>query len=82
MPRHWSEDHLLPACPTQRGSWPTCSAPAGCIYRVDPDGKNWELFATGFRNQYDAAFDRRGELFTYDADMEWDVNTPGTGRRA
>ena len=32
--------------------------------------------STGFRNQYDAAVNREGELFTYDADMEWDMNTP------
>jgi putative heme-binding domain-containing protein len=30
----------------------------------------------GFRNEYDIAFDPNGELFTYDADMEWDVNLP------
>jgi len=23
-----------------------------------------------------AAFNRQGELFAYDADMEWDLNTP------
>ncbi len=40
------------------------------------DGKNWELLASGFRNQYDIAYSPDGELFTYDADMEWDVGTP------
>ena len=39
-------------------------------------GRTWEILATGFRNQYDAAFNLDGELFTYDADMEWDLNTP------
>ena len=51
-------------------------APGGWIAKVDPEGNNWELLATGFRNQFDAAFDSEGELFAYDADMEWDVNTP------
>ncbi len=51
-------------------------APGGWIAKTDPNGEKWELIATGFRNQYDAAFDRNGELFTYDADMEWDMNTP------
>ncbi len=51
-------------------------APGGCIYRIDPDAKNWELVSVGYRNEYDAAFNRDGELFTYDADMEWDMNTP------
>ncbi len=32
--------------------------------------------ASAIRNQYDAAFNRHGDLFTYDADMEWDFNTP------
>ena len=41
-----------------------------------PDGKNWELVAIGFRNPFDIAFNRDGELFTYDSDMEWDINTP------
>jgi putative heme-binding domain-containing protein len=51
-------------------------APAGCIYRIDRDGQNWELLSNGYRNPYDAAFNRHGDLFTYDADMEWDLNTP------
>ena len=51
-------------------------APGGCICRVDPDGKNWELVSMGFRNPYDIAFNRDGDLFTYDSDMEWDMNTP------
>jgi len=50
--------------------------PGGCIYKTDPDGKDWELVCTGFRNEFDAAFNRHGDLFTYDADMEWDMNTP------
>ena len=51
-------------------------APLGHIAQIDPEGKTWEIVATGFRNQYDAAFNRDEELFTYDADMEWDLNTP------
>jgi putative heme-binding domain-containing protein len=34
------------------------------------------LIAAGFRNEFDAAFNRLGELFTYDADMEWDIGAP------
>jgi putative heme-binding domain-containing protein len=51
-------------------------APAGSIYKVDFDGKKWELVSSGFRNIFDAAFNADGELFTYDADMEWDVGAP------
>src|SRR5260370_1446498 len=34
------------------------------------------MFAGGFRNPYGIAFNRDGELFTYDADMEWDAGAP------
>ena len=51
-------------------------APGGYICRVSPDGKTWDLVSMGFRNPFDIAFNRDGELFTYDSDMEWDVNTP------
>lgn len=76
VPTRWGEDHLLPRMPDGRGFMAGVLGPGGTIYKVDPDGKNWEIFAVGFRNEYDAAFNRHGELFTYDADMEWDFNTP------
>jgi putative heme-binding domain-containing protein len=75
VPRVWGEDLLLDRI-HGRGFMKTVMAPGGWIARTDPDGKEWELIATGFRNQYDAAFDRNGGLFTFDADMEWDINTP------
>lgn len=75
VPQVWDEDNLLPR-PYGRGFMKGTPAPGGYICRVDPDGKQWELVAAGFRNQYDAAFHSSGELFTYDADMEWDMNTP------
>jgi putative heme-binding domain-containing protein len=48
----------------------------GYIVRTDPDGNTWEIVAGGFRNQVDMAFNADGEMFTYDADMEWDVGLP------
>jgi len=48
----------------------------GTILRTDPEGKTWEILAGGFRNQVDLAFNKEGEMFTYDADMEWDVGQP------
>ena len=36
----------------------------------------WKRVVAGFRNQYDFAFNRDGELFTFDSDMEWDVGLP------
>lgn len=72
----WGDDHLLPRMPDGRGHNRHVLAPGGIIYRVDPDGKEFEIFASGFRNIYDAGVHRDGELFTYDADMEYDFNTP------
>ena len=76
VPPHWGEDHLLPRLPDGNGFMAGVMGPGGAIYNVTPDGKNWELFSVGFRNQYDAAYHKNGDLFTYDADMEWDFNTP------
>src|SRR5262249_28650099 len=75
-PTVWGEDRLLPRMPDARGFRAGVLGPGGAIYRVDPDGEKWEPFSVGFRNPYDAAFNRDGELFTFDADMEWDMNTP------
>ena len=75
MPRIWDEDQLFPriyGVGFMRGD----PAPGGSIYHVDLDGKNWELVSSGFRNTFDAAFNAEGELFTYDADMEWDMGAP------
>ncbi len=72
LPKLWGDDLLFPYIARFSGVVP----PAGCIYRVDPDGKKWELWSAGFRNAYDMAFNRHGDLFTFDSDMEWDMNTP------
>lgn len=76
VPQHWGEDHLLGRMPDARGHNANRMAPGGFILSLLPDGSDVELIATGFRNQYDIALNRDGELFTYDADMEWDVGTP------
>ena len=76
VPQIWGEDHLLPSMPDGRGHNRGVLAPGGIVYRVSLDGKKFEAFANGFRNIFDAAVNRDGELFTYDADMEYDFNTP------
>lgn len=75
VPQIWDEDKLLPRI-YGRGFMRGVAPPAGIIYKVDRDGKKWEVIASGFRNQFDAAVNRAGDLFTYDADMEWDMNCP------
>ena len=72
----WGDDHLLPRMPDGRGHNRDRLAPGGIIYRVSPDGKQFEVFANGFRNIFDAGVNKDGDLFTYDADMEYDFNTP------
>ena len=75
VPRVWDEDQLFPriyGVGFMRGT----PAPAGSIYKVDFDGRKWELVSSGFRNIFDGAFNADGELFTFDADMEWDVGAP------
>lgn len=74
VPYNWSEDQLLPRLTT--GFMDDSYAPQGYISRMDPDGKKWELIAMGLRNEFDIAFNKVGELFTYDADMEWDIGEP------
>jgi len=71
----WGDDHLLTRMPDGRGHNRHVMAPGGIIYRLDPEGKNMEIFASGFRNIFDGGVNRDGELFTYDADMEYDFNT-------
>ncbi|HEY2826337.1 MAG TPA: HEAT repeat domain-containing protein, partial [Pirellulales bacterium] len=51
-------------------------APGGTIVRTDINGSFAELFAGGLRNSYSLAFNRTGELFTADSDMEWDDGLP------
>ncbi len=76
VPKNWNEDQLLPRMADSRGHAANVMAPGGWIAKTDLDGRHWELTCSGFRNVYDAAFNRDGDLFTYDADMEFDLGTP------
>jgi putative heme-binding domain-containing protein len=76
IPRNWNEDHLLPRRWDANGHAAGILAPGGWICNVDPTGQSWNVYSIGYRNQYDIAFNGDGELFTYDADMEWDFGSP------
>ena len=76
IPQNWQEDHLLPRRWDANGHAAGILAPGGWICQVDPTGKDWSVYSIGYRNQYDIAFNMDGELFTYDADMEWDFGSP------
>ena len=76
IPSNWSEDLLLPRQWDARGHARGKLAPGGWIAKTDADGEKWEMFSVGYRNPYDMAFNADGELFAYDADMEWDLGSP------
>jgi putative heme-binding domain-containing protein len=76
VPPIWGEDFLTPRLWDATGHAVGIKAPAGCVYKISPDGKQVELISIGYRNVYDMAFNRDGELFTYDSDMEWDMSLP------
>ncbi|NND35405.1 MAG: hypothetical protein HKN76_22650, partial [Saprospiraceae bacterium] len=76
VPIHWDEDNLLPPYPDARGHAVDVMAPGGWIARTDSLGSEWEVIAVGFRNAFDIAFNANGELFAFDADMEWDFGMP------
>ncbi len=48
----------------------------GFVIGADADFKNCELYCTGLRNPYGIACHPSGELFTYDADNEYDMGLP------
>ena len=76
VPRNWKEDQLLPRMWDAGGHAVGKLAPGGWICKTDPEGREWELVSSGYRNEYDIAFSPEGDLFTYDADMEWDIGSP------
>ena len=74
--RNYRRDQLLP-CEWNRVMFNKgVEPPAGHVIRTDQDGERWDMIAGGFRNPYGLAFNPDGELFVYDADMEWDEGSP------
>ena len=68
-------DLLRPRFEDPSGHAAGVKAPGGIVLRTDLDGLTVEAFAGGFRNPYDLTFDRHGELFVHDSDMESDRGT-------
>ncbi len=71
--RHYAEDRLLPCAWDRHLFNADAKMPFGHLIRTDRDGKSWELVAGGLRNPYGIDFNAAGDLFTFDADMEWDA---------
>ncbi|QJX01038.1 c-type cytochrome [Frigoriglobus tundricola] len=76
VPKNWSEDHLLPRQWDAGGHARGILAPGGYVAKTDFEGKTWEMVTTGYRNPFDFAFNADGDMFVYDADMEWDMGMP------
>lgn len=76
LPKNWGEDHILPRQWDANGHARGILAPGGYVAKTDFDGKTWEIFTAGYRNPFDFAFNGDGEMFVYDADMEWDFGMP------
>ncbi len=74
--RNYADDLVLPRAEDGNGFAAGRKPPGGFVVRMDPDGKNCELIASGERNTYCIAFNHDGELFGFDSDMEWDWGTP------
>ncbi|MBL9123586.1 MAG: HEAT repeat domain-containing protein, partial [Planctomycetaceae bacterium] len=74
--RYYEGDLVQPRYEDAGGHAVGIKAPGGTVIRTDIDGSFVETFCGGFRNAYDMAFNRQGDLFAYDADMEWDENLP------
>ncbi|MCY4778361.1 c-type cytochrome [Sphingobacterium sp. UT-1RO-CII-1] len=76
LPPTWKRDNLFPHILDPQGHATDRLEPGGWIAKTDAEGSKWELVSAGYRNPYDIAFNDDGELFTYDADMEWDFGLP------
>ncbi len=74
--RPMQEDRLIP-CPWDPQMFDgDVTMPAGHILRTDLNGRSWTMLAGGLRNELDVAWNEDGEMFTFDADMEWDAGAP------
>lgn len=48
----------------------------GRLIRTNPEGTEWDLVCTGLRNPYGIDVNAAGDVFTWDADNEYDMDTP------
>lgn len=76
LPETWQEDNLFPLIKDPNGHANDRYAPGGFVVKINPEGTNWELISAGYRNAFDLAFNEEGDMFVYDADMEWDFGMP------
>ena len=74
VPMIWGEDNLVMRL--QQTGPGFNRAPSSFITSFDPEGKDFELYAMGTRNPVSHQYNKDGEMFVYDSDMEFDKSTP------
>lgn len=72
LPSKGAADRTSPFREARRGK----TTSEGYLVRTDRDGQQWEVVCAGLRNPYGVAVHPSGDLFTYDADAEFDMGTP------
>jgi len=72
---YYEGDLLQPRYEDPGGHAVGVTVPGGHVIRTDLECQSVELVAGGLRNAYDLAFNREGELFVHDSDMESDIGT-------
>ncbi len=70
----YRESQLLDRYMDARGHAVGRMAPGGVLLRIS--GDRFSILFGGFRNPYNHAYNYEGEAFTFDSDMEWDINLP------
>lgn len=74
--RHFYEGDLVQRFEDPGGHAVGIKSPGGMVLRTDLEGSSVEVIAGGLRNAYGLAFNRQGDLFVHDSDMEWDEGLP------
>jgi hypothetical protein len=74
--QNFKESQLLPSYNDARGHAADIKAPGGALFELDLTTLKYTLLTGGFRNAYAHAHNLDGEAFTFDSDMEWDINLP------
>lgn len=72
LPKDNVVDHTSPFREARRGK----TTSEGYLIRTDRDGQQWEVLCAGLRNPYGIGVHSSGDLFTYDADAEFDMGSP------
>lgn len=65
-------DHTSPFRDARRGM----KTSEGHLLRIDPNDGDVEVMSAGLRNPFGIDFNNLGDIFTYDADAEYDMGAP------